>query len=148
MKKKIFLILFLLLIIPTLCFGQRFSFGVGTSNLDKSPKYSTLSLKFEFPEEGVYPYMEALRFNSKEFYISIGLSYTRSFWKVGLATGHFEQKYEGLNLGGEIEFHSFIEVMFTVNNVKDIGINLSHISNAGLSRTNPGTNLLRFIFYF
>jgi len=46
------------------------------------------------------------------------------------------------DLGGPVEFRSAIELAYRFDDHSRIGIQLSHISNAGIHEDNPGTNSL------
>lgn len=48
----------------------------------------------------------------------------------------------GKELGSIIEFRSQLEVGYEFDNNSRFGVTYSHISNAGISETNPGTNLI------
>lgn len=52
----------------------------------------------------------------------------------------------GRNLGFPLEFRSAIELTYRLNNNSWIGIQASHISNAHLSKKNPGINA--FVLFF
>jgi len=56
---------------------------------------------------------------------------------VVLATGDRD-------LGSPIEFRSSIELSFAAVDTLRLGVGFSHISNAGLTRHNPGVELLTF----
>lgn len=47
-------------------------------------------------------------------------------------------KGEGLNLGGEIQFRSGVDLLFQVHGASWVGVSFSHISNARLYDSNPG----------
>jgi hypothetical protein len=48
------------------------------------------------------------------------------------------------DLGSPIEFRSSIELSFAPMDLVRVGLGLSHISNAGLTRHNPGVEVLAF----
>jgi len=48
----------------------------------------------------------------------------------------------GKELGSIIEFRTQLEVGYEFDNKSRVGVTYSHISNAGISDTNPGTNLI------
>ena len=60
----------------------------------------------------------------------------------------FYYKGNGRNLGFPIEFHSSVELSFRLNNKNWVGIQIYHISNAHLSRKNPGLNAVTLSFAF
>lgn len=76
----------------------------------------------------------------------IGLAYdfqiNNSFYILpSFAPGYY---YEGgsKDLGGELEFRSSLEVGYQMQNKSRLGLNISHISNAGIYERNPGVNSL------
>ena len=59
--------------------------------------------------------------------------------------GHFEDSAEVM-LGHEFEFISGLELAYELPQKFRIGIHISHISNAGISSTNPGTETVELSF--
>lgn len=53
---------------------------------------------------------------------------------------------DGKDLGSLIEFRSQVEMSYRFNDRSRIGIALSHISNAGITQRNPGTEILN-VYY-
>lgn len=49
---------------------------------------------------------------------------------------------DGKDLGHAVEFRSAIEVAYRLDNRARIGMSLYHLSNAGLSDNNPGTEVI------
>ena len=49
---------------------------------------------------------------------------------------------DGKDLGSLIEFHSMLEVGYRFENEVRITAQFSHISNAGITKNNPGSNIL------
>lgn len=147
MKRVVVIMLLLSILIPSIVYAQNLSMGLGKSISRRS--VSNLSLKCEFPSDPIiYSFMEFIQFiETDEYYYSIGLVYY-SCLKFSFAVGYYEGKDTGLSLGNSIEFHSSIELVLVGSNNYEIGIGLSHISNAGLGNRNPGVDILRFIIYF
>lgn len=56
------------------------------------------------------------------------------------------QNGDGKDLGNSLQFKSEINVFFPITKASKIGFGSHHISNAGLSSTNPGTNNYYLIF--
>jgi hypothetical protein len=57
------------------------------------------------------------------------------------AVGYYN-KGNGKNLGSPVEFKTGLELAYRFDNAARLGIAFDHISNAGLTRTNPGTEQL------
>lgn len=49
---------------------------------------------------------------------------------------------DGKNLGSPVEFRSGVEFAYQLENHHDIALGFYHISNAGLTERNPGTEIL------
>ncbi len=57
------------------------------------------------------------------------------------AIGYYEQG-RGKDLGHEIEFKSAAELAWQFSNNSRLGLQIYHLSNAGIDRKNPGTEVL------
>lgn len=55
---------------------------------------------------------------------------------------------DGLNLGGTFQFHLGLAVSYAVTDNGRLGLYLTHISNAGINRDNPGENSLLLTWSF
>jgi len=55
--------------------------------------------------------------------------------------GYYEEG-DGKDLGHEIEFKSAAEIAWQFSNRARLGLQLYHLSNAGIDRKNPGTEIL------
>ena len=53
---------------------------------------------------------------------------------------------DGKDLGNFLQFKSEVNLFYKIGNSSKVGIGSHHISNAGLSSVNPGTNNYFFIF--
>lgn len=73
-----------------------------------------------------------------DFYLSDYWLFTPSF-----GAGIFKDSSE-IKLGNDFEFRSGLELTYQFNNKIRAGIAVFHISNAGLSDENPGTEVLVF----
>ena len=51
----------------------------------------------------------------------------------------------GNNLGGTFQFHWGLDLLYRLDNDWRVGLTARHISNAGIHRNNPGTELLMFV---
>jgi lipid A 3-O-deacylase len=54
------------------------------------------------------------------------------------APGYY-RKGDGLDLGHELEFRSHLEIAYRFDNRSRLGVAVSHMSNASIGDTNPGT---------
>ena len=57
------------------------------------------------------------------------------------AIGYYEEG-DGKDLGHEIEFKSAAEIAWQFTNRSRLGLQIYHLSNAGIDRKNPGTEIL------
>ena len=93
----------------------------------------------EFTTDGaVYGY------GGLHFDIPLGTKFLFSF---GSAVGYYEEG-DGKDLGSEIEFKSVVELLYQFSNGPRVGLQLSHLSNAGIGDKNPGTEVLSLIYAF
>ena len=58
----------------------------------------------------------------------------------------FYQNGNGKDLGNILQFKSEVNIFFDLNELSKIGFGSHHISNAGISSVNPGTNNYYLIF--
>lgn len=130
---KIFIILILLLLLPTISLSNMV-YGYGQSDIDTQ----CYSAHYDFSNEGYFPSLGFDYFSDNSYYASIGINYCNCI-RLGFNAGY----YKGSYLGYEIEFKSLIGVSFD-----RFEVNIFHISNAHLSKRNPGLNVIQFGFKF
>jgi len=53
---------------------------------------------------------------------------------------------DGKDLGNDLQFKSELNIFYRLGKLSSVGLGSHHISNAGLSSVNPGTNNFYFIF--
>ena len=86
---------------------------------------------------------------NKQFYIFSGFIKDFIFNKIILApsivAGYYD-KGKGRNLGFPLEFRSALEMSYLLKSSSRIGFQISHTSNASLSKKNPGLETLSFFF--
>ena len=93
----------------------------------------------EFTTDGaVYGY------GGLHFDVPLGSKFLFSF---GSAVGYYS-KGNGKDLGSDIEFKSVAEFDYQFSNGPRLGVQLSHLSNAGIGDKNPGTEVLSLIYAF
>ena len=71
-----------------------------------------------------------------DFYLGRRFVFTPSF-----AAGLYEDG-DGKDLGHAVEFRSSVELAYRFNDRSRLGMSFYHLSNAGLSDNNPGTEVL------
>jgi hypothetical protein len=69
-------------------------------------------------------------------------------WQVGGGSGpgYFSSRSPELDLGSELEFRSTFYLSLRLDSGRRLGLSVSHYSNGGLSRHNPGAETLR-VYY-
>lgn len=121
----------------------------GTVNLLDAQKRGYLGLEYRFRPLGEWslrPTVSAGWAADTSRHISAGLKYDfllneRWFITPGFAVLYFEDG-EVLKLGHSIEFKSELELSYRFPNQSRLGLAYFHISNGGMSDSNPGTDAL------
>jgi hypothetical protein len=62
-------------------------------------------------------------------------------WAVGLY-----HKGEGQDLGGFLQFRTAVELSYSLDEHRRLGVRLDHVSNAGIFGRNPGSESLSFLY--
>jgi lipid A 3-O-deacylase len=88
------------------------------------------------------PFVGAMADTDNAFFIYAGVRIDLFFgdrWVVtpSFAPGYYD-KGDGFNLGHHIEFRSQLEIAYRFDNRTRLGFGYGHISNAHLSKQNPG----------
>lgn len=94
------------------------------------------------------PVVGALSASNGSYYIYAGLAYDYYFnnqWLLvpSFAVGMFQQSDE-VDLGNDLEFKSGIELAYQFGNKVRVATGLFHLSNAGISDSNSGTEVFQF----
>ena len=81
--------------------------------------------------------------SDKAFYVYAGVGIdvylgNRVVITPSFAPGYYH-KGDGLDLGHELEFRSQLEIAYRFDNRSRLGVAISHMSNASIGDTNPGT---------
>lgn len=71
-----------------------------------------------------------------DFYLTDSITFS-----LQSGIGYYEQG-DGKDLGHEIEFKSAAEIAWQFSNRSRLGLQLYHLSNAGIDKKNPGTEIL------
>lgn len=121
----------------------------GPVGIADSGTTSRLGLEYRFGEHTEYKLIPSLGVAVSDrdaFFLSAELR--RNFWLLdrliltpSFGVGYFNED-EALDLGGELEFRSGIEMTYCLPGDWRIGWALFHLSNGGLSDSNPGTEAL------
>jgi lipid A 3-O-deacylase len=125
-----------------------FLFHSGVSGLFDSEKNPTLALEYRCGSGclDLEPWMGGGWATDGAVLIAIGIARTwvlDARWqaRAGVGPGYYD-RHEGLDLGSHLEFYSFVELDREVGEGHGLVLRLAHISNGGLSDSNPGTELL------
>ena len=125
----------------------RFTTGVaGVLDHDRDGHFR---LEYHFARKLFYelrPYLTGGYSADGSFHAGAGLEYTDFLtdgWRFTLASGPvYYDSHGGIDLGYDLEFISYAEIATEIGPRVWLGANFAHISNAGLSRTNPGREMV------
>lgn len=93
----------------------------------------------EFTTDGAFYGYGGLHFD-----IPLGRKF---LFTIGSAAGYYSRG-SGKDLGSDLEFKSAAELLYQFSNGPRVGLQISHLSNAGIGDTNPGTEVLSLIYAF
>lgn len=159
MKRKVLLVCLVILMVSGTSFGQQDTLmkspsaicaGIGVFNAFDYPDLAAhVELEFFSPWRAwvFYPYGGLSISGGSSLYLCAGLTlpirFARHFLlRLGFAPGLYWSFDPRLDLGCALEFRSSIKLSYVLKNQSSLGIQLSHISNAGLGNKNPGTEVL------
>ncbi len=156
--------LFVLLMITSSVFSAQipdlFSVGIGQFDITKE-KYKTVEFDVEYKAhfnclKSPYHFLEfrpliGLMANAKgSGYACLGINFDLLFFNHLLFAPGFAASYywqgSGKNLGYPVEFRSSLEVAWQFKSWHRLGFKFYHLSNASISRKNPGEESLT-LFY-
>jgi hypothetical protein len=92
----------------------------------------------------ISPKIGAFVTNHRSTYVYAGVNFDlpimddKLFLSPGFAIGAYYKGKRGKNLGGTFEIKSSLELAYKRPNLHKLGLELSHISNAGVYKKNPG----------
>ena len=78
--------------------------------------------------------------------ILFDLHWKKIFFLPSFSAGYYNKGSDGKDLGYPLEFKSGIEFGYTFDDNSRVGLNFYHLSNASLSKRNPGVESL-ILFY-
>jgi lipid A 3-O-deacylase len=123
--------------------------AIGVESGDNSAATFDLELRLKPRRWGLRPTFGALATLDDSSYVRIGASRDIFLgdWiaNVGFGVGTYTQG-EGKYLGQSLQFRSALDVSYRVRERLRIGVAVAHLSNAGLSRINPGIETVTFTF--
>lgn len=120
-------------------------FNVLHSN-DQAAQYG-LEYRFSEYSHGIHPVLGAFGTNDGAAYGYAGINWNvavlpdQLFIIPNFAVGAYREG-GGRDLGGALEFRSGIELAYQLPNRHQLGVALTHISNAGIYSRNPGVESL------
>jgi hypothetical protein len=131
---------------------NRLSIGVGLWGIFDEADIGAVYISYEFNENerfwGVRPTVMVAIKSDDKFYLSSGV--LKDFridqqwsWGVGINVGYFH--VEDI-LGYDLEFYSRIKLDYSLNKKASLRAELGHISNAGFSDKNPGSEVFSFSY--
>ena len=98
----------------------------------------------------IRPLIGAMMTTEASTYLYFGVAFDCFITRFLVFTPSFAPGYymrgSGLNLGFPLEFRSSAELSYRFKNLSRLGIMFYHLSNASLSRRNPGTECLMFFY--
>jgi len=137
-----------------------FSVAIGTFEITRE-KWRTceFELEYKFHVNALKSPLSCLEFRPlvgvmsnmwKSVYVYAGINFDLLFFDhlliaPGFAAGYYGQG-DGKNLGYPIEFRSGIELAWQFSDWRRLGVHFYHLSNASLSRRNPGEESLVFFY--
>ncbi|HEC90277.1 MAG TPA: acyloxyacyl hydrolase [Alphaproteobacteria bacterium] len=132
------------------------SFGVGWFDFNRK-KNPGVELRFEYRSDYKIPYIQAKPFaaiggaTSGHGFLGAGILWDVYLGRRFVVTPSFAPHiYVGgnskLDLGYVIEFRSQIEIAYRFDDRSRLGVAVSHYSNAGLGKDNPGAEILSLYY--
>ncbi|MGE5195791.1 MAG: acyloxyacyl hydrolase, partial [Anaerolineae bacterium] len=124
------------------------SMGMGTYNVTGQRQKILYQAEYKWkpPAYDLRPQAGIFTTNVGATYVYGGVGYDFFIGKRVVLTPSFSPgiyfKGKGKDLGFPVEFRSAIELAFRFKNEGRLGAEFYHISNAHLSRRNPGVNIL------
>lgn len=87
-----------------------------------------------------------------DYWLYGGYRYDMDFAKQWVFTPHISfvlyEHEDGIDLGGNIQFRSGVEIAYKLENRSRIGIGIYHLSNFGLEEENPGAESIIINYSF
>jgi len=124
------------------------TFGAGYNEVldNDQVAFASVELRFTPVVAGLRPWVYANTSAEGSFYVGAGLAYTfagESRWSasVGIGPGYYHRG-DDVRLGGNYQNLSFVEVAYRLDNDALVSLRFAHLSNGGVTPSNPGTETL------
>jgi len=123
-----------------------FAVGAGVYDVERPGRVAQLRLEYRFSERFLIfkPMIGVLGTNEKTFIGYAGLRTDLYFGRHLVVTPNAAfaafDRGDGKKLGSALEFKSGVEIDYRMNDHTRIGVAFDHISNAGLTQANPGSD--------
>lgn len=108
-----------------------------------------LEARFEPVLWGAYPLAGVLLNGDGGGHFRIGIGRDLRLgprWVISLTSGGgYYEAGDGIDLGHDFEFRSAFDLAYELANQVRIGLSVSHLSNAGISEVNPGTETVELL---
>lgn len=134
--------------------GDLVALGLGGYDVLHNYTAAQARVEYRFHESLLYiqPLLGVLGTNRKTVYAYFGLRSDILFFQHYVlmpveAVGYFNQG-NGKVLGSHIEFKSGLELAYRFDGGSRLGLAFDHISNAGITAKNPGTESLLLVWSF
>jgi hypothetical protein len=135
--------------------GGELRFTAGVTGILDRDRDATARIEYHFDRElipHITPYLSAGVATDGSSLFGGGLAFRHALgkrWRITLASGpaYYDQN-GGANLGYKLEFVSYAELAAEVSPGFWLGLNIGHISNAGLGRVNPGREIVGITYTF
>lgn len=128
--------------------------GFGVLNLqqdgDTTQWMGAAEYRFEEVKWNLRPWVGYARAEQGTNFISAGLLYTYAHssgfnLSISWAPSYYDVN-DGWDLGGKLNFYSFVEAGYTLKNDHVVSVRVGHLSNGGLGNRNPGTETLQLSY--
>jgi hypothetical protein len=129
------------------------SITVGANEIRHSNSQAFVSFRIRstLQYHGITPYGHCAVAGHGSHYAGVGLLYeipVHGFWiTFGTGPGLYRHRQNDPDLGYGLEFGSWLEVSRKVFG-KRLGVSITHVSNAHLGSTNPGTEAVGLVLHF
>jgi len=155
--KYLFVALFIMpAFLPSNVFAEKVSFvgaGIGVAGILDDGKIMFGSIEFR-PGFEIYrlrPWI-GIEIADKIFYAALGIlvdfNITDQLSIIPSFGAGFFKADDGIELGSSLEFKSALEICYSFNKQRKLGISFGHISNGGIDEINPGSEFIRISYYF
>lgn len=130
------------------------TFGVGPYNVLREKKEVQGRVEYRFSDQFFYlkPQVGILGTDQKSVYAYAGVRLDVYLTDHVVVTPNFDLGYwakgDGKNLGSWMEFKSGGEIAYRFDDHSRLGIAFDHMSNAGLTKSNPGVESLVVLYSY